>query len=101
MKAINGTIKNCFFANAQDKTIQCNYCKNISIVNNIFNGGINSIRLMGSVSKNIKKNVFNNVDTAIQVTKNGSLTVNKLENEFYGVRTRFKTEEGGKFIFVE
>lgn len=101
MKAENPTIKNCFFANAQDKTIQCNYCKNVIIINNIFNGGINSIRLMGSIGKGIAKNEFHDVDTAIQVTKNGTLSIKKSDNEFYNVRTRFKTEEGGKISYLD
>jgi hypothetical protein len=95
-RCTNITIRNCHFQGAYDKTLQLNYCKNALVENNTIVGGINGVRFMGTVGI-IRGNKFVNCDTAIQTTKKGKSTVSG--NSFVGVKTRYKTEEGGVILY--
>ena len=94
-----GSVRRCYFKGAYDKTLQWNAAKDVHITNNVFIGGINAIRLMGTSSDDVEANRFYGNETAIQVTRKGVLNVRPAINLFYGVGQKFKTEDGGVINF--
>lgn len=99
-------IINCkFYAGEKnDKSAQLNNAIGADLNGNLFAGGITSVRLQESSAKRqggkpkVYNNSFKNVDTALNVA--GETTVYLKNNEFEGVREKYKTSSD-KVKFIE
>lgn len=92
----NGLVERCEFATAEDKVIQINNCRGWTVRDNTFRRARNAIRAMGSGVR-AENNRFYNVDTAYHATRwNGHIRVVPGSDEFNGVKTRYKAEDGGR-----
>lgn len=92
----NGLVERCEFAAAEDKVIQLNNCRGWTVRGNTFRSARNAIRAMGSGVR-AENNRFFNVDTAYHATRwNGHIRVTPGADEFNGVKTRYKAEDGGR-----
>ena len=90
-------VHQCTFGPAEDKTIQLNDCEGTAISQCSFAPSRNAIRVSGGKLDVLDLSFFTRTDTAVHVTRGGT-SVRGRWNKFQGVRQKYKTEDGGKFI---